>query len=322
MLLIEPADDVRRDADERAQRRGRADAVLAAVPRAAEDERDLLEVVDEELLRLLVRRRPTAGREHAVVGEQLLELLRQRRLRDAAAADAEQLDLVVERRVLAIVERAHDVVAGRQRLVAIQLPARQADQVRRVQPRVLRVDRHEHLHDVIFGQAVEDDRRHREVLALEAIDVGVQREQPVLAVDRAQDPFALRHLQDADARVALGRLERQLLVAGDDHRAGNRRQVARLAALLVVLHELVDLLADDLALVGLLARRDAPLEKVPVHFRRRRHARLRACRRGPPAARCRRNSAPRSERACRCHWPSAKLGRIARRTAACESRRR
>ena len=85
-------------------------------------------------------------------------------------------------------------------LVAIQLPAREADQVRRVQPRVLRVDRDEHLHDVIFGQAVEDDRRHREVLALEAVDVGVQREQPVLAVDRAQDAFALGHLQDADAR--------------------------------------------------------------------------------------------------------------------------
>ena len=79
--------------------------------------------------------------------------------------------------------------------------------MRRVQPRVLRVDRHEHLHDVIFGQAVEDDRRHAEVLALEAIDVGVQREQPVLAVDRAQDPFALRHLQDADARIVARRAE-------------------------------------------------------------------------------------------------------------------
>ena len=104
-----------------------------------------------------------------------------------------------------------------ERFVAIQLPAREADQVRRVQPRVLRVDRDEHLHDVIFGQAVEDDRRHREVLALEALDVGVQREQPVLAVDRAQDAFALGHFQDADARIAVGRLERQLLVARDDH---------------------------------------------------------------------------------------------------------
>ena len=75
--------------------------------------------------------------------------------------------------------------------------------MRRVQARVLRVDRDEHLDDVILGQAVEDDRRHREVLALEAIDVGVQREQPVLAVDRAQDAFALGHLQDADARIVV-----------------------------------------------------------------------------------------------------------------------
>ena len=138
---------------------GAADAVLAAVPRAAEHERDLLEVVDEELLRLLVHVARSLAGEHAVRREQLLQLLRERRLRDAAAADAEQLDLVVERRVLAIVERADDVVAGRQRFVAIQLPARQADEVRRVQPRVLRVDRHEHLHDVIFGQPIEDDRR-------------------------------------------------------------------------------------------------------------------------------------------------------------------
>ena len=95
-----------------------------------------------------------------VGGEQLLQLLRERRLRDAAAADAEQLDLVVERRILAIVQRAHDVVRGGEVLVAIQLAAGQADQVRRVQPRVLRVDRDEHLDDVIFGQPVEDDRRH------------------------------------------------------------------------------------------------------------------------------------------------------------------
>ena len=58
VLLIEPPDDVGRDADERAQRRRRLDAVLAAVPRAAEHQRDLLEVVDEELLRVFVRSRP------------------------------------------------------------------------------------------------------------------------------------------------------------------------------------------------------------------------------------------------------------------------
>ena len=64
---------------------------------------------------------------------------------------------------------------------------------------MLRVDRHEHLHDVIFRQPIEDDRGHREFLTLEPIDVGVERQQTVLAIDRAQDAFALRHLQHPDA---------------------------------------------------------------------------------------------------------------------------
>ena len=103
----------------------------------------------------------------------------------------------------------------------------------------------------------------------EALDVGVQRQQAVLAVDRAQDAFALGHLQDADrARRRPPAENVSFSSQRDDHRAGNRRQVARLAALLVVLHELVDLAADDLALIGLLARRDAPLEQVPVDLRR------------------------------------------------------
>jgi hypothetical protein len=106
-----------------------------------------------------------------------------------------------------------------QRLVAIELPAREADQVRRVQPRVLRVDRHEHLDDVILGQPVEDDRRHGEARRLDVLDVGVQREQTVLAVDGAQDALALRHLQRPD-RAPARRLERQLLVARDDDGAG------------------------------------------------------------------------------------------------------
>jgi hypothetical protein len=60
--------------------------------------------------------------------------------------------------------------------------------------------------------------------------------------------------------------ERQLLVARDDHRAWDRRQIARLPALLVVLHELVYLPPDDLALIRLLARGDAALQQVPVHL--------------------------------------------------------
>ena len=202
-------------------------------------------------------------------GEELLQLLGERRLRHTPAADAQQFDFVVQRRVLAVVQRAHHIVRRRERVVPVQLAARQADEVRGVQPRVLRVDRHEHLHDVIFGKPVEDDGRDAEVFVPEALDVGVQGEQAVLAVNRAQDAFALGHLQDADALVAVGRLKRQLLVARDDDGARNRRQVARQAALLVVLHELVDLLPNDLALVSLFARRDAPFEEVPVHLRGR-----------------------------------------------------
>ena len=136
-------------------------------------------------------------------GKQLLQLLRERRLRDAALADAEQLDLAVQRRVLAIVQRADDVVRRGEAFVAVQLPARQRDEVRRVQPRVLRVDRDEHLDDVIVGEAVENHRRHGERLVAEMLDVGVQREQPMLAVDRAQDAFAFRHFERADRRARL-----------------------------------------------------------------------------------------------------------------------
>ena len=110
---------------------------------------------------------------------------------------------------------------------------------------------------------------HGEPLVAEALDVGVQREQAVLPVDGAQDAFALRHLQHAERRAALDGLELQRFVARDDDGAGNRRQIPRLAALLVVGDELVDLPADDRALVGLVARRDAALEEIPVDLRRR-----------------------------------------------------
>ena len=186
--------------------------------------------------------------------------------------DAEQLDLAEQRRILAVVERADDVVGRGEAFVAIELAARQRHEMRRIQPRVLRVDGDEHLHDVILGEPVEDHGRNGERLAAEPLDVSVQREQAVLTVDGAQNAFALRHLQHAD-RCAFGRrFEAERLVARDDHRAGNRRQVARLAALLVVLDQLVDLAADDLPLVGLVAGGDAALEQIPVDLGRRRQA--------------------------------------------------
>ena len=179
---------------------------------------------------------------------------------------AEQLDLAGERRVLAVVERADDVVRRGEAFVAIELAARQRHEVRRIEPRVLGVDGDEHLHDVILGKPVEDHRRDGERLAAEALDVGVQCEQAVLAVNRAEDPFAFRHLQDAHPGPFARRFEAEGLVARDDHGAGNRGQIAGLTALLVVLHQLVNFAPDDLPLVGLVAGGDAALEQVPVHL--------------------------------------------------------
>ena len=59
---------------------------------------------------------------------------------------------------------------------------------------MLRVDRDEHLNHVIFGQTVEDDRRHGELLVREVVDVGVQGEQAMLSVNRPENTFPFRAL--------------------------------------------------------------------------------------------------------------------------------
>src|SRR5439155_10335247 len=87
---------------------------------------------------------------------------------------------------------------------------------------------------------------------------------------RRQNPLAYRQLEDSDQRDAVSRLKRQVFVAGDDHRAGKRREVEGLTALLVILDEFVDFLADDLPLIGFVARRNPPLEEIPIDLRRRR----------------------------------------------------
>ena len=84
----------------------------------------------------------------------------------------------------------------------IELAAGERDEVRRVQTRVLRIDRHEHLHDVIVWKAIENHGRDGERLIAEMLDVGVQRQEAVLAVDGAEDPFALRHFQLPTRRSA------------------------------------------------------------------------------------------------------------------------
>ena len=121
--------------------------------------------------------------------------------------DAEQLDLAKERRVVVLAERADNIVRRRQILVAVQLTAGERHEVRRIQPRVLRVDRDEHLNDVVLGKPVEDDGRNREHLVLELVHPGVEREEPMLAVDGAQDPFPLRNFEDAYRRIPGNGLE-------------------------------------------------------------------------------------------------------------------
>src|SRR5213596_471086 len=127
-------------AQEGAQRHAGLDAVLAAHPGAREDGRDLLEVVQEEALRRVaeaVRLPPAEGVER---GEDALQLLGERRLCYPPVPDTEELDLAVERRVGVLVERADDVVARGELLVGVEAPPGQADQMRRVQLRVLGVD--------------------------------------------------------------------------------------------------------------------------------------------------------------------------------------
>ncbi len=246
---------------------GRLDAVLPPVPRGVEQVGDLLEVVHEEPPRVLAELLRLPASAQRVGGQHPLQLLGEGRLRDLAGSDPEQLDLPLQRRVLALVQRADDVVRRRKIGIRVELPAREGHEVRRVEPRVLGVDRHKHLDDVILGQAIEDHGGHAELLRPEALDIAVQREQAVLAVDGAEDALALGHLQGAQGAALLHRLEPQRFVAGDDHRAGNRGQVAGLPTLLVVVHELFDLLADDLPLVRALVRRDPALEQVPVDLR-------------------------------------------------------
>ena len=144
MLLIEAADDVGGDADKRAQRGRRLDRVLAPIPRALEHERNLFEIVHEELPGFLVKVVGSAHARKAVGREQLLQFLRERGLGDAPTPDAKQLDFVVQRRILTVVQCPDDIVRGREVLVTAAAPG-QTDEVRCVQPRVLRVDRDEHL---------------------------------------------------------------------------------------------------------------------------------------------------------------------------------
>src|SRR5919197_5783129 len=81
MLLIEPPDHIGRHADERPERGRALDAVFAAIPGRVEDLRDLLQIIDEELLGILPERVSFAPGTEGLGRKQLLQLLRERRLR-------------------------------------------------------------------------------------------------------------------------------------------------------------------------------------------------------------------------------------------------
>src|SRR5262249_57390787 len=98
----------------------------------------------------------------------------------------------------------------------------------------------------------------------------VERQEAVLAVEDAEPAGLLGDLERAQVAVVADRLEGQALVRGHDHRAGDGRQLSRLAAIREVGDQLLDLSPDDRALVGIRALSDATLQDVPVHPRARR----------------------------------------------------
>src|SRR5690606_9442512 len=105
MLLVEVANDVRRDADEGTKCRCRLDAVLPAVPGSPEHHRHLLEVVHIEAPGIVAELGATPTGTEGIRAEQAFEFLRKRRLRHPAVPYAQQLDLAPERRLLAFAER-------------------------------------------------------------------------------------------------------------------------------------------------------------------------------------------------------------------------
>src|SRR6185503_7571353 len=181
--LTDRADHVRYHTEKRAQRHRRLDAVLPSRPGAREHARDLAEVVEEEAARRVAELRRLAPPERVERREDALQLLGQRRRGHAPAADAEQLDLALERRIRVLVHRADDVGSRREVTVRIEPATGEAHEMRRIQLRVLRVDGDEQLDHLIRGEAIEDDGWHLHVLSLPGRDQLMQGEQAMLDVE-------------------------------------------------------------------------------------------------------------------------------------------
>ena len=237
-------------------------------PRGGEDAGQGLDVVQEEALGPSAQLLDLARAAHLLDRlQEVHDLLGEGRLAHPAAPGAEHLDLAVQGRRLVLVQRADHVVGEGLVGVGVELAPGQADDVRRVQPRVLGVDGDEQLDDLARVERVEEDGRHLDAEVVAALAQPVQREQAVLAVEDAQDPVLLRDLQETEVVMAGHGREGEAPLRGDDHGAGNGGERRGVLALAVVGDQLVDLAPDDRALVGRLALADPPLETVPVDAR-------------------------------------------------------
>src|SRR5256886_14613398 len=270
--------DVGRGADKRPQGRAVLDRVCPPGPRGGERGRERLDVVQEEALRAVADLLDPAAAAELLDGfEEVHDLLGERRLTHAPAPGAEHLDLAVEWRGLVLVERADHVVGERLVRVRVELAAREADDVRRVQARVLGVDGHEQLDDLARVERVEEDGGHLDGDGLACLAERVEREQAVPAVEHAPHTVLLGGLQEPEVVVTGDRGEGESLLGGDDDCAGDRGARPGVPGPLAGRHQLVDLPADDRPLIGGLAFGDPLLEHVPVHPRPRARAALLRC---------------------------------------------
>src|SRR5499433_245057 len=145
---------------------------------------------------------------------------------------------------------------------------------------MLGVDGNEQLHSLAGVQAIEEHRGHLDAEVLSRLGQRVEREEAVLAIENAQDSMLLGDLEQSEVVLARHGGEGEALLRRNDDRARDGREGARVFAIPIVADELVDLAANDRALVGCLAFADPLLEGFPVDTRAIAALALRCRRRG------------------------------------------
>jgi hypothetical protein len=246
--------DVAAEADQRLEARvARDHVVLVVAPGIAEAAARRLEHVADQAVAALLAPAATvleAVRRVAPL-DQLEHLAEQLRLVDPhllRRTAAEHVDVVLQRRVVGLVERAHQLRRVLLLRVGAPLDALvQVDEVRLVDARVRRVDDDEHLGGEVTGLAVEDHHRHLDALVgVLFLQVEVQAREAVLAVDDQE--VAARFDQVAGAFHAGERLEVELL-GGEQEDCARDHRLPRLVA--VEVFDLLHLPAVQRALEGL-----------------------------------------------------------------------